>query len=91
MEQAKKKSGFIKLIILIVIVLILLGYFGFNVENIINSSVVRGNLQYVWNIALNFWNTYLASTANYLWDKVVIDLFWNNLTALLNKVPAPVQ
>ncbi len=81
----KTQGGFIKLIILLVIVLIVLGYLGFNVENILNSPTVSGNLHYVWNLGVTFWNRFLVLPATWIWNKIVVGLVWNNLVAFIGK------
>lgn len=91
MEQTKKHAGFIKLIVLVVIVLILLGYFGFNVENILNSPLVKGNLNYVWGLTITFWNNYLSVPFTFIWDKIIVEIVWNNLVSIINKVAPATQ
>ena len=46
------KRGLIKTIIIIVIALIVLGYFGFNIEDILKSQNVQANLNAFWNFIL---------------------------------------
>jgi len=72
-------QGIIKEIIIIVIALIVLGYFGFNVQNIINSPTVHNNLTYVWNLIVTFWNTYLQASFSYVWNNIIIGIVWNQL------------
>jgi len=54
------RGGFLKIILLIVIALIVLGFFGYNLRDILNSEGVRGNLAYGWEMALKAWN--------WIWD-----------------------
>ncbi|MBI2475717.1 MAG: hypothetical protein HYV67_00550 [Candidatus Taylorbacteria bacterium] len=79
------KGGFIKLIILLVVVLVVLGYFGFNIENIFNSPTVSGNLHYAWSLAVSFWNKFLVIPATWVWNKIIIGVVWNSLIAILDK------
>lgn len=62
------KKGLIKTIIVIVIALVILGYFGFNVRDIINSPTVQANLSAAWELVSNVWNNYLAAPVMYVWD-----------------------
>ena len=80
------KRGFIKLILLIVIALIVLGFFGYNLRDIVGSPTVKDNLAYVWGFAVTLWDNFLKAPALCVWDKIVIGLVWNNLQELLNKV-----
>ena len=54
------KKGLIKTVIVIVIALIILGYFGFNVKDIIDGPTVQANLHTALNIVSKIWNNYLA-------------------------------
>ena len=64
------RGGFIKLILLIVIVLVVLGFFGYNLRDIINSPTVHDNLVYVWDLVVRFWNTFLATPFHWIWDRI---------------------
>ena len=69
-------KGLIKAIIVIVIALIILGYFGFNVGDIINGPTVQANLHTAWDIVSKIWNNYLAGPVIYIWDKFVVGILW---------------
>jgi len=79
--------GFIQIIVIIVIILIALGYFGYNIKDIIDSPAVSGNLSYAWGVVVHVWDTYLAGPAAYLWG-VFKNLLWgsfiNNLESIKN-------
>jgi len=64
------KKGLIKTIIIIVIALIILGYFGFNVKDIINSPTVQANLNSAWDFATMIWNNYLSGPVSYVFQAV---------------------
>ena len=72
----KGNRGFIKAIVLIVIGLIVLGYFGYNLKDIIASPTVHDNLVYVWNLIVKLWDNVLATPAMWI---------WNTITGLLAK------
>lgn len=80
-----QKSGFIKLVIVIVIALIVLGYFGFNVSEILQSPSVSNNLNYVWGLAVTVWDRFLVVPATYVWNKIIVGMFWNTFTSLIDK------
>lgn len=67
----------IKTIIIIVIALVILGYFGFNVTDIVNTPTVQSNLHAAWDFALKIWTNYLAAPLIFFWDKFVIGILWN--------------
>lgn len=66
----KGNRGLIKMVLLIVIALVVLGYFGYNLRDIIDSPTVKENLSYVWGLAVKLWNNFLAAPAEWLWDKI---------------------
>lgn len=66
----KGNRGFIKAIVVIVIALIVLGYFGYNIKDILNSPKVHDNLVYLWNLIVKIWNNFLAEPAGWVWDKI---------------------
>jgi hypothetical protein len=60
------KKGLIKTIIVIVIALIILGYFGFNIKDIINGPTVQANLNTAWGFVFKIWTDYLAGPVMYI-------------------------
>lgn len=75
----KRNSGFLKLILFIVIALIALGFFGYNLRDIVNSPTVRDNFEYVWEYVVKLWNNFLLVPLSWVWENIAIDLIWNNL------------
>lgn len=74
--QMAGNKGLIKTIILIVLALIVLGYFGFNVGDIINSPTVQANLSITWGFVTNIWSNYLAAPVLFVWNKFVVGILW---------------
>ncbi len=62
-----KKRGFIKTIILIVIALLILGYFGYHIEDMIKNPAVQKNLHAFLNFILYLWNTFLIGPLTFIW------------------------
>lgn len=75
LHKANNK-GLIKTIMLIVIGLVVLGYFGFNVRDIINSPTVQSNLSAAWDLISKVWTNYLAGPVIY-----VVGILWNLIQA----------
>jgi len=85
-----KKSGFIKLIIIIVIAIIVLSWYGFDLKKVVESDQVQANLHYVWDHIVSFWNAYLLAPATYLWN-IWITYAWTPLLKMLgNKTGATI-
>lgn len=65
------RGGAITTIVIIIAVLIVLGYFGFNLRDIVNSPVVRDNLIFAKEIVFDIWNNYLKIPVNYIYGFIV--------------------
>jgi hypothetical protein len=70
------KKGLVKMIIVIVIALIILGYFGFNIKEIVESQSVQNNLHYIWDFIVKIWYLYLAAPVVFVWNKFVVGVLW---------------
>ncbi len=70
------QKGLIKAIFVIVIALIVLGYFGFNISDIISGPTVQANLSSAWDFVSKIWNNYLLAPCLYVWNKFVIGIIW---------------
>ena len=75
--------GLVKMIIVIVIILIVLGYFGFNIREIINSPTVSDNLSYTQQLMLSVWNNFLKIPLTYIWNEIFIKLIWHPMLETL--------
>lgn len=84
----KDSRGLVKAILLIVVALVVLGFFGYNLRDIVDSPTVSENLRYAWGLVVKLWNVVLVRPALWLWDNVVIDLLWNNAQKIF-KIGAP--
>ncbi|MFH1232524.1 MAG: hypothetical protein V1651_01510 [Patescibacteria group bacterium] len=80
------KKGFIKTIIIIVIMLIVLGYFGFNIEDIVNEPLVQKNLHAFWNFILKIWSNYLSVPIMWFWNTFIIGILWKFIQMGLNNI-----
>lgn len=56
MKKIKENRGLVKAILVIVIALVILGYFGYNLRDIVNSPSVRDNVTYVWELLTKAWD-----------------------------------
>ena len=70
------KGGFVKAVIFVLVALIVLGYFGYNIADIINKPVVQGNLEWAWNLTKNVWNGFIEKPAIFVWNQVAGLMGW---------------
>jgi hypothetical protein len=66
----KTNGGFIKWVIIIVIALIILGYYGFDVREAIESPTTQSNLIYAKQVVSNIWHNYLRVPTLYIWSQI---------------------
>lgn len=84
----------LRLIVLIIIVAIVLGFFGFNIRDIINSPTVQNNLQYLKDAGLYVWNHFLRPPVMWFWNtfgRYIWNLFMENMTRLKSGQPSTLQ
>ena len=79
------QRGFIGMVLLIVVVLITLGFFGLSAEKIINSTVVGDNLEYGWNLAVNFFDRFIIAPAIFVW-KNAFSTVWDAAVLQLSNI-----
>lgn len=84
--KSSKQGGFIATILFVIIVLIVLGYFGFNIKKIVDAPVVKDNLNYAWNLVVEVWEKVFLTPAKFIWNKIIIELIWNNFQTLVAKI-----
>ncbi len=80
-------GGFFRAIVFFVIALIILGYLGFNIQNILESPLVKKNLDYAWNFVKTVWVNFLKKPAEFVWDKIIVGLVWDGINKLINLIP----
>jgi hypothetical protein len=65
------RGGVVRTVLIIVALLIVLGYFGFNLRDIVNSPVVKDNLNFAKEVTVNIWDNYLKVPTKYILDLIV--------------------
>ncbi|MFA6404556.1 MAG: hypothetical protein WCW03_00930 [Candidatus Paceibacterota bacterium] len=81
-----RRGGLLRTVIFIVAILIILGYFGFNLRNIVASPVVHDNLIYAKELVVVGWNDYLKRPATYLWDKFFLPYIWDPFFTTIDRM-----
>jgi hypothetical protein len=70
------ENGFVKMIIILVIALLVLSYLGFDLKSTVESQTTKSNFGYVWGYTKAFWDKYLQTPAEWLWQNIIIDIVW---------------
>jgi hypothetical protein len=69
--------GFIQFVIVLIIALIILGYFGFNMREILQRDSVKDNLQYAKELVVKVWQNYLRKPILYFWNEIFLRILWD--------------
>ncbi len=73
---ASESAGFIKWIIIIIIAVGIISYFGLDLKSIFESETARQNYAWLWNWAVYLWENFLDTPVLWVWNNVVINVFW---------------
>jgi|GEM_PF-1945567 len=80
---SKKQTGFIGPIILVVLALIAVKYFyDFDIVKYLTHDKTGGVFEYIKRFFEIVWTKYIAGTFWYLWNNIVIDVFWKGIVFL---------
>jgi hypothetical protein len=84
--------GFIKLILLIIVVILVLSYFGISLRKVAQSDTGKDNFSFIgdmaakgWAFIVDIWNRYLATSANWIWNEIILKYIWGPLSQQLDK------
>jgi len=77
------RGGLIMDVIIIIVILIVLGYFGININNVINSPSVQANVGWFGHILTVIWS-WISGPVLWFWNTFIIGVLWNGLLAGLH-------
>ncbi len=78
----------IKYIVIAIILIIVLSFFGYDLQAIIESPLAQKNLGYAKSGVVYVWDNYLESPVNYFWNNIFIGLLWNAFLNNLGRINA---
>jgi hypothetical protein len=78
----------IKYIILAVVAILVLSYFGYDIQAIVESPTTQKNLSYTEGGVSHVWNEYLKEPILYFWHKIFIGILWNAFIHNLGRIDA---
>jgi hypothetical protein len=76
----------IKLIIFIIILVLVLSFFGYDIQAIVESPVAQKNIEYVKSGTVFVWKEYLSQPLSYFWNNIFLGLLWSAFTENLERV-----
>ncbi len=75
-----------KYIFLSLIVIIVISFFGYDLQQIIEAPTTHNNLSYVWGGVTYVWNHFLERPLAYLWNKVFVGILWQAFVHNLGRI-----
>ena len=78
------RGGLIMDIIIIVVILAVLGYFGININNVIQSPTVQANLGWFGHILVTIWG-WIKGPVLWFWNTLILGVLVNGIKAGLGK------
>jgi hypothetical protein len=88
MKKIREKRGISILGVLFLgfLIVLVLSYFNVSVKNIIESPTGQENINYIKGETKDFWDTYLAKPANYVWNDIIKNIFWKSFTSNMERI-----
>ena len=75
-----------KLFAIFIILSMTLWYFHIDVRGFVDSHQgIKTSFEVVTSFLVALWHNYLSSAASYIWNDVIIDIIWKNLTHFFAK------
>lgn len=78
------RGGLIMDIIIIIAILAILGYFGVNINTVIQSPNVQANLGWFGHILATIWS-WISGPLTWFWNTLIVGVLWNGIKAGLGK------
>jgi len=73
-------------IIIGAIALVALGFYGIDVQNVVENPTSQKNISYVRGGVEFVWKNYLSKPVDYLWNDVFVDLIWGAFTENMGRI-----
>ena len=82
----KRGMSLLKMVIIGFILILVLGYFGISIKTVIENPTNTENIGYVKGSALVVWNNYLKKPLTYIWNDLLIDIFWKSFINNMERI-----
>ncbi|MFA6256922.1 MAG: hypothetical protein WCT29_01280 [Candidatus Paceibacterota bacterium] len=87
----QKGISILGVLLLGVLLILALSYFNISIKAVVESPTTEDNLDYVRNGTKNLWTEYLEEPVTYVWEEIIIKIFWkpfiSNLEHIRNGEP----
>ena len=69
-----------------IILILVLSYFGISIRAVVESPEAQDNIEYVEGGTRSLWNDYLKEPAEYLWNDIFINIFWESFISNMERL-----
>ncbi|HNW71732.1 MAG TPA: hypothetical protein PKZ36_00005 [Candidatus Paceibacterota bacterium] len=85
-KHSARGMSLIKALILVFILILVLSYFKISIKSVVESPESQSNISYVTGAGKNLWNDHLKEPTAYLWNNIVIDIFWKSFINNMERI-----
>ncbi|MEX2028909.1 MAG: hypothetical protein WD963_00290 [Candidatus Paceibacterota bacterium] len=85
-NKGNRGISIIGILLLGFILILVLGYFKISVRGVVESPGSQENIEYVKDTSRSFWEKYLKDPADYLWNDVWVDIFWQGFINNMERI-----
>jgi ABC-type Fe3+-siderophore transport system permease subunit len=78
----------IKYIILAILVILVLSFFGYDLQTIIEAPITQRNIHYTTEGVSFVWHEYLSQPVMYFWNNIFIGILWQAFVHNLARIDA---
>ncbi|NTV44177.1 MAG: hypothetical protein HGA67_00570 [Candidatus Yonathbacteria bacterium] len=82
------QRGFIQFVLIIIVIIVILGYFGFNLRDIMETPAVKDNLSFVWQAVVDLWDNWLREPVVWFWNTVWVPYIWQPFVHVMDSLKA---
>ncbi len=76
----------LELLILGFIIILVLSFFNISIRSVVESPTGQENINYIEDSSKSFWDKYLKDPAQYLWNDVWVDIFWQGFINNMERI-----
>ena len=87
MKINKQKGGIIRWLVTIIAIIALASFFfNFSIQAVVENEQTQENASYITTKLNTFYQEHLAANVGYIWNNIIVDLFWNNIIDNMERI-----
>ncbi len=69
------QNGWIQIVVIIIVAVLILSYFGFNIEDAVESEAAQENFSYLGRLFVALWDNFLSIPVLWLYNNILIPIY----------------